>query len=146
MLITHTLDKRYTNGNQVSSHDGEKMSAVSVIRLKDVNYDNLMNCDIIGVDEGQFFPDVVEFANEWVDRGKVIILAGLDGTFDRKPFGQLLNVIPFADTVEILSAVCVNCGATAPFSKRLNKDNVSEKYIGGVETYAPMCRTCFERK
>ena len=43
--------------------------------------------DVIGIDEGQFYPDLVEKAEEFVRKDKIIIISALDGTFDRKPFG-----------------------------------------------------------
>lgn len=43
--------------------------------------------DVVSIDEGQFFPDVVEFAERCANAGKVVIIAALDGDFRRKPFG-----------------------------------------------------------
>ncbi len=42
--------------------------------------------DVIGIDEGQFFTDIVEAAEQMSSEGKIVIVAGLDGTFERKPF------------------------------------------------------------
>lgn len=42
--------------------------------------------DVIGIDEGQFFPDLVEFSERMANVGKVVIVACLDGTFQRKVF------------------------------------------------------------
>ena len=39
---------------------------------------------VIGIDEGQFFPDIVEFCEEMANAGKTVIVAALDGTFQRK--------------------------------------------------------------
>jgi len=43
----------------------------------------------------------------------------LDGTFQRKPFGTILNLIPLAENVTKLSAVCMDCGNEAAFTKRI---------------------------
>ena len=45
--------------------------------------------DVIGIDEGQFYPDLVEKVEEFVRKDKLIIISALDGTFERKPFGQI---------------------------------------------------------
>jgi thymidine kinase len=49
--------------------------------------------------QGQFFPDVVEFCDDWANRGKVVIVSALDGTFERKPFARILELIPLAEQV-----------------------------------------------
>ena len=61
---------------------------------------------VIGVDEGQFFMDVVEFADQAANRRKVVLVAALDGTFDRKKFNRILELIPLAEHVTKLNAVC----------------------------------------
>ena len=45
--------------------------------------------DVIGIDEGQFYPDLVDKVEEFVRKDKLIIISALDGTFERKPFGQI---------------------------------------------------------
>ncbi len=45
--------------------------------------------DVIGIDEGQFYPDLVEKVEDFVRKDKIIIISALDGTFERKPFGQI---------------------------------------------------------
>lgn len=56
----------------------------------------LKDFDVIGIDEGQFFPDVVEFCEEAANQGKIVVIAALDGTFERKAFGNIINLIPMA--------------------------------------------------
>ena len=41
--------------------------------------------------------------------GKIVIIAALDATFERKPFGNIAKILPLAEKVEKLSAVCVFC-------------------------------------
>ena len=52
--------------------------------------------DVVAIDEGQFFTDIVEFCEELADFGVVVMVAALDGTFQRKPFGNILNLLPLA--------------------------------------------------
>jgi thymidine kinase len=54
----------------------------------------------------------------FANRDKVVIVAGLDGTFQRKPFGSILELIPIAEKVMKLSAVCMYCSKDAPFTLR----------------------------
>ena len=72
-----------------------------------------------------------------------MIISALDGTFQRKPFGRILDLIPLAESVLKLSAVCAVCGANASFSQRIIKSSQVE-LIGGEESYRPVCRVCFK--
>ena len=111
--------------------------------------------DVIAIDEGQFFSDVkhfnstfvlkfiqvVEFAEYFANNGKIVIVAALDATFQRKPF-EVINLLPLAEKITKLTAVCVVCSADAPFTQRLGGGSQVE-LIGGTELYRPVCRKCF---
>ena len=43
------------------------------------------------------------------DLGINVLVAALDGTFQRKPFGNIINLLPIAEKVTKLTAVCVYC-------------------------------------
>jgi thymidine kinase len=58
--------------------------------------------------------------------GKLIIIAALDGTFQRKPFANVMELIPLAESVVKLSAVCMVCNRDAAFSKRLSDETEVE--------------------
>lgn len=73
---------------------------------------------MIGIDEGQFFSDCVEFAEQWANRGKIIVISALDATFERKAFGNILALVPLAEQVIKLNAVCMSCHKEGSFSKR----------------------------
>ena len=63
--------------------------------------------------------DVVEFADMAANQRKIVLVAALDGTFDRKNFNRILELIPMAEFVTKLNAVCMSCGDDAAFTKRL---------------------------
>ena len=65
------------------------------------------------------FPDIVEFCEDMANDGKTVIVAALDGTFQREPFGSILNLVPLAESVIKLKAVCMLCYNDAAFTKRL---------------------------
>ena len=41
----------------------------------------LREYDVIGIDEGQFFPDLVAWCEQMANSGKIVLVAALDGTF-----------------------------------------------------------------
>ena len=46
--------------------------------------------EVVAVDEGQFYPDIVEFCETLASQDKIVLVSALDGTFERKPFGRIL--------------------------------------------------------
>jgi thymidine kinase len=55
------------------------------------------------------------------NEGKTVIVAGLDGTYEQKPFNAILYLISKSETVKKLSAVCEVCGHKASFTLRIDK-------------------------
>uniref|UniRef100_A0A7S3GHP2 Thymidine kinase n=1 Tax=Palpitomonas bilix TaxID=652834 RepID=A0A7S3GHP2_9EUKA len=145
----------------VSTHDGHTRSAYSVATLKPF-YDSssantkeiwefvkarIAEANVIAIDEGQFFPDIREAVMAFAEQQhKHVIVAGLDGTFKREKFGSLLDVVPIADSVDVLHSLCMRCkdGTPARFSSRKAK---SEELIqiGGRDKYEALCRYHFLR-
>ncbi|XP_014666491.1 PREDICTED: thymidine kinase, cytosolic-like [Priapulus caudatus] len=115
------------------------VSAINLFSLKDVTAE----FEVIGIDEGQFFPDVVEFSQMMADGGKTVIVAALDGTFQRQGFGNILNLVPLAESVNKLTAVCMKCYGDASYTKRKGHETALE-VIGGADKYMAVCRSCFE--
>lgn len=77
--------------------------------------------------------------------GKVIIISALDGTFLRTGFENILQLIPKAEKVKKLAAICKQCNSNAYFTFRTSQDQALE-LIGGVEAYMPLCRECFNEQ
>ena len=44
----------------------------------------LLSYDVVGVDEGQFFPGIFDFAEAAANNGLLVIIAALDATFLRQ--------------------------------------------------------------
>jgi len=94
----------------------------------------------IFINEAQFFPDLYKFVQEFSH--KHIYLYGLDGDYKREPIGDLLNLIPCADSVQKLKAKCV-CGQPAIFTHRSSSE---EEQYAPHATYVPNCRVCYLKK
>lgn len=74
--------------------------------------------------------------------GKTVIVAALDGTFQRKAFGKILNLVPLAESVVKLHAVCMQCYKEAAYTKRIGAEKEVE-VIGGADKYQAVCRKCY---
>ncbi|KAG5832660.1 thymidine kinase, cytosolic-like [Anguilla rostrata] len=140
LVIKYAKDNRCSDKG-VARQDKYTMEVMSASRLHDLHSLALQAC-VIGVDEGQFFPDTVEFCEEMANMGKTIIVAALDGTYQRKPYGNILNLVPLAESVVKLSAVCSQCFGEAAYTKRLGKEREVE-VIGGADMYHAVCRACY---
>lgn len=139
-LVKYERDDRYDKDN-ISTHDNQIANGLCCSKLAEI-YAQLMEFQVIGIDEGQFFPDLTEHCEKMANLGKIVIVAALDGTFQRKPFGSVLDIIPMAETVIKLKAVCMKCYGDAAFTKR-TVDSEELELIGGADKYMAVCRACF---
>lgn len=96
---------------------------------------------MIGIDEGQFFVDIVEFAEQAANNGKIVIVSSLGGTFLRGTFNNIIDLIPKAEKIKKLAAICKLCKSSASFTFRTADEN-DQSLIGGEEKYMPVCREC----
>jgi thymidine kinase len=162
-VINHSIDNRYDD-ELLSTHDQVKIPCIKTEKLFDVWVDSISNeedlgvitiikdkckiqmSDVILINEGQFFPDLLEFVNKLLTLGKKIYICGLDGDFERKKFGQILDLIPLCDKVHKLSSLCSLCkdGTPGIFSMRLTSEK--EQTVVGSENYIPVCRICYYKK
>ena len=146
MIINHKNDDRYSMKSYVCSHDKEAIDAIPVLELTPLLFTTeFQDAKAIFIDEAQFFDDLYEFVMEALNTNKWIVVCGLDGDFQRKPFGEILNLIPLADSLCKLSALCTKCcdGTPAIFSQR--KSIVQGRVLIGSENdYEPVCRTHYE--
>lgn len=150
LVINYMHDNRYSSEDVMATHDRyfffyfrQTAKALKTASLNDVK-EKAMDYDVVAVDEGQFYPDIVEFCEELADLGIIVLVAALDSTFQRKPFGNIINLLPVAEKVTKLTAVCVYCGNEASFTQRVVESSEVE-LIGGEESYKPVCRKCFNR-
>jgi thymidine kinase len=95
---------------------------LSLRNLLTVSINRLYCTFPIGIDEGQFFPDIVEFSEKMANLGKTVMVAALDGTFQRKGFASVLELVPLAEHVVKLTAVCMNCFGEGSYTKRISAD------------------------
>merc|ERR1712151_1450450 len=101
LIIKYAKDSRFSE-ECMSTHDRVMRKAVQATRLNQVR-EIAMNHTVIGIDEGQFFEDLLDFATDMANRGKLVIIAALDGTFEQKPFPVIAEIIPHAESVVKLS-------------------------------------------
>ena len=158
-IINHTIDIRYHN-TMVSTHDQIMAPCLQACELNDLWSDNgykksgetkdlwahnaVRDSDVILINEGQFFPDLYDVVIDMISQNKKVYICGLDGDFERKKFGQILDLIPMCDKVTKLTSLCSQCknGTPGIFSMRLT--NETAQTVVGSDNYIPVCRKCYK--
>ena len=137
------VDDRYSE-DQIVSHSDMRMASRCV-----ANSGELVKCvdddtDVIGIDEGQFFDANLPAAcNALADRGKRVIVAGLDQDYLGRPFEPMPQLLAIAEYITKTLAICVVCGDPANHTQRLvaSSDRV---LVGATGVYEARCRHCFD--
>lgn len=155
LVIKHKSDNRYEEDNTKSNiitHDKTSYPCLSVNNLSEIIklYDEKLNTTIekIFIDEAQFFDDLYDIVIYLVEYKKIdVLIVGLDGDFERRTFGKgdILKLIPFADSVQKLNSRCYICNKPAPFTKRIVKSQ-EQVIVGGADIYQPACRIHFSKE
>ena len=154
-VINHIIDKRYDN-ELLSTHDQVKIPCLQASELNDLWTDNgyekkdlwahnaVRDSSVILINEGQFFPDLYDVVVDMLNCNKKVYICGLDGDFERKKFGQILDLIPMCDKVTKLTSLCSQCknGTPGIFSMRLT--NETAQTVVGSDNYIPVCRKCYK--
>lgn len=152
LIIHHQMDNRYSTTDIVTHNQTSVPATFSVDKLSSIHSEQIKMSDVILIDEIQFFPDALIMIKKWVDEDKkTVIVSGLDGDFMRRPFGDILQLIPLADKVRKLSALCMKCsdGTLAHFSQRKDLDIVPTgdqvMVVGHSDIYEAVCRKHYKR-
>ena len=145
VVIGHALDTRH-GADRVASHIGVDFPALSASRPEDIEAVVRDDTDVVAIDEAQFFgTGLLAVVAALADRGLVVIVAGLDVTFDGDPFEPLPSLMALAERVDKLTAICLVCGEDAVFhvkvaGLRADADALTAANVGGTETYQARCR------
>ena len=140
-IFKPNIDVRYGEKKLVS-HDSNEILSTSVPSASNIPQ-HAVGCDVIGIDEAQFFDDeIVSVCNTLANKGVRVIVAGLDMDFKGNPFGPMPNLMATAEYVTKVHAVCTRTGNLAQFSfrKGSNDDLV---LLGEVNEYEPLSRCAF---
>ena len=145
-VINHSSDTRYDSNDILSTHDQKKIPCFSFTLLSEiVSHPKISTQQVILINEGQFFEDLVPVVKTLLNQGKKIYIAGLDGDFERKKFGSILDLIPLCDKVSKLTSLCSQCrdGTPGIFSMRLTHEK--QQTLVGSDNYIPVCRNCYNK-
>jgi thymidine kinase len=142
------LDDRYAI-EAVASHREVRFPAIAVPDVAALRAQLRDETRVIGIDEAQFFgPEIVSLAEELADRGRHVMVAGLELDFLARPFGPMPLLAAHADRLTKLQASCQypGCGSRQATRTQRLVDGAPASaesplvVIGGAATYQARCR------
>ena len=142
-IFKPALDTRYAD-DAIVSHSEMRISSRAVVSsraLLDLVEDDT---EVVGIDEGQFFDANLPAAcTALANRGKRVIVAGLDQDYLGRPFEPMPQLLAIAEDITKTRAICVVCGDPANHTQRLvaSSDRV---LVGATGLYEARCRHCFD--
>lgn len=140
-IFTPAIDTRYGE-DSVMSHDSNTIRSTSVPAAANIPI-LADNCDVVGIDEAQFFDDeIVKVCNDLANRGVRVIVAGLDMDFKGNPFGPMPALMATAEYVTKVHAICTRTGNLAHYSYRKAKSDALV-LLGETEEYEPLSRAAY---
>lgn len=156
LYINHSCDTRNTesvfsthNSQLRKKPDDSKIVMTNITQLEDISPSMLRECDIIGIDEAQFF-ESLDIVKQWINtQQKRVIIAGLDGDYKRRKFGKITDLIPECDSITKLTAYCTKCASSrselqpAIFTHYIKVSLTSDIIdVGAHDKYEALCRDC----
>ena len=144
LFINHKLDTR-CGENEAKTHSNQIRKCVKTENLLDlIDNKEFKQAEVIAIDEASFYEDLYKFIINIEDLNKKIYVGGLNGCSNRKPFGQINDLLPLADDIIHLKSLCAICksGVKGIFSKRISSKK-SKILVGDKDQYIACCRKCY---
>ena len=141
ILVTYNNKNYIKEEGKLITHDLTKEKALLCENLTEI-FIELINYDVIGIDEGQFFSDLLNICDALSRLGKIIFVSALSSNDKMKPYDNVSKLIPFVDKIKLMKTYCFFCHKQAGFNLKVNKSKrkFSER---NNEDYKPVCKNCF---
>lgn len=140
IIFKPEIDNRYSK-KEIVSHSSQTLPSVVINSCSDI-LNKSEDAHVVGIDEAQFFSnDLIDVCNELADKGKRVIVAGLDQDYKGVPFEPIPQLLAIAEYITKTLAICVKCGNPADKTQRTiaSKDRV---VVGASDSYEARCRKC----
>ncbi len=141
LVFKPKIDNRYSS-DHIVSHSEAKLQSQVVESSADVEQ-LAEDAQVIGIDEGQFFDlGLVDVAERLANKGKRVVIAGLDQDYRGKPFEPMPQLLSVAEYITKTLAICVVCGNPADRTQRTTTSS-ERVLVGATDSYEARCRKCF---
>jgi thymidine kinase len=137
------FDSRYAH-DEIVSHSEMRIPSRNVSASAELLTVVDDDTEVVGIDEGQFFDgELPAVCNALANRGKRVIVAGLDQDYLGKPFEPMPQLLAIAEYITKTLAICMVCGDPANHTQRLVVSS-DRLLLGAQGTYEARCRRCFD--
>jgi thymidine kinase len=138
-----SIDNRYGQ-DDIVSHSDMRIPSTSVSSSDQIVAQVADDTEVVGIDEGQFFDlNLPAACNTLADRGKRVIVAGLDQDYLGRPFEPMPQLLAIAEYITKTLAICMVCGDPANHTQRLVASG-ERVLVGATGLYEARCRHCFD--
>lgn len=147
LAINYILDNRYTDKNEIISHDNNKIPCIIINDLIELIYNTeyyniFKKAPVIYINEAQFFQNLLKWCTYFMKiHKKHIVICGLDYDFKKQPFGDIIECQNIATKIYKLHSTCNKCGQNAIYTHRINKSQ--NQILIGIKEYIPVCDKCW---
>ena len=143
-LFNSKIDTRY-GLDSIISHNQNKVAAICVKTSAEILQPVEKDTQVVAIDEINFFDKgLVSVCEELANKGKRVIVAGLDTDYRAEPFEVMAALMAKAEYVTKNLAVCTKCGNPASFTQRISKDK-KRIVVGTTDSYQARCRRCYKK-
>ncbi|MQA29476.1 MAG: thymidine kinase [Luteitalea sp.] len=137
------VDDRFSDSHIVS-HSAMRIPSENVRNSDQLVEQVADETEVVGIDEGQFFDlNLPAACNTLADRGKRVIVAGLDQDYLGRPFEPMPQLLAIAEYITKTLAICMVCGDPANHTQRLVQSS-DRVLVGASGLYEARCRHCFD--
>ena len=145
------IDDRWDLRDKIRSHAGAEHDATSVEDSLAILENLEDGTEIVAIDEAQFFDKrIVDVILELSDRDILVIFGGLPEDFRGEIFGSMGKLLPHADAIDRLEAICDYkedgevCGDPATKTQRFVNGEIADYndpivLVGEKDFYAARC-------
>lgn len=152
-LSTHTtkrlkifkpiIDTRFSE-TMVTSRDGKQLLCTNINSIADIQLFK-DEYDIFFIDEFQFLEgDINQLLKLFFDENKDFYISGLNLTAERKPFGLMDKLFPYATDIYLLKGNCDICGDENKGIYTYYDGNKQGDILVGEDNYKCVCYKCYE--
>lgn len=145
------------DGYVTSRNDNREVKAIKIFNINDL-YNNLGDCEVLIIDEVQFLigtSEIDEFMLflEYIDKKNIdLYMFGLNLDYLSNSFNLTQRILPYADSIITLTAICDECGKPACRCLRyidgeldINPDSETLLLESNDVVYKSVCRTCYRK-
>jgi thymidine kinase len=142
-IFKPSIDTRFAD-DDIVSHSDMRIPSRTVSQSRALLDLVEEDTEVVGIDEGQFFDqELPVIVNELANRGKRVIVAGLDQDYLGKPFEPMPQLLAIAEYITKTLAICMVCGNPANHTQRLVSSG-DRVLVGAQGLYEARCRACFD--